>query len=544
MKIIWLISFISSLIFASQSQIVLGTFSTVNNAKKAIKIIDKLIIEDEKVSSFFNNNGLRTLYKKDSKYYVVSIEAFYDKETLLAVLKKVRTKFKDAYTAKLSVDNNLKIVDDPLLQEEPDINALEIPEIIEEEVVLDKETSQNNSTKSKNDTVQKNSSQPQKELIMVNTYLMEIIVFILILLVIVIYFIYKNKETSKSNNLEDIVEPIDMEEVSQEVSEEIIKEVKEPQESNTIEVQERTEAINLDVLSGTEEGTFGEENKAIEKEEVVVETKQNIIPKRAVPSHNKISKNDFKTFAGTKILVAEDNLINQKVISGLLADTGIEITMADDGQEALDVLEKNTDFTMVFMDAHMPRVDGFEATRQIRANPNCNHIVVVALSGDTASDDIKKMTESGMAEHLEKPLRMDALYDIFYAYTGKDEKKQEEVDDNFIEVVMTNELNGDKGLDICGGDESFYHEILDEFVTSYANSAKELETMINSDNFQEANKLLLDITGVAANIGAANLKNIAENLKEALQKEQSYLEILNEYKRHLNSLLKDIKEYK
>lgn len=350
---------------------------------------------------------------------------------------------------------------------------------------------------------------------MLYTYFMEIIAFILILLIIVIYFIYKNNKVSKSDNVEDILEPIDI------------------------------EAINLDVLGVAQEETFGEENKRVEKEEIVVETKQAVIPKRAVPPHGKISKNDFKTFAGTKILVAEDNLINQKVIFGLLADTGIEITMANDGQEALDILEKSTDFTMVLMDSHMPRVDGLEATRHIRANPDYNHIVVVALSGDTASDDRKKMNEAGMAEYLEKPLRMDALYDILYAYTGKDEpKEQNETDDDFIEVVMTNELNGDKGLEICGGDEDFYHEILDEFVATYSNSAKELETMINSDKLQEANQLLLDLIGVTANIGADNLKSIAEHLKEALLHEQSYLDALAEYKRHLNSLLKDIQAYK
>ncbi|OIP54943.1 MAG: hypothetical protein AUK54_05115 [Helicobacteraceae bacterium CG2_30_36_10] len=333
---------------------------------------------------------------------------------------------------------------------------------------------------------------------MVYTYFMEIIAFILILLVIVIYFIYKNKKASKSNKVEDIIEP-------------------------------------LDVLNATKEETFGEENKRVEKEEIVVQTKRAVIPKRAVPPHGKISKNDFKTFAGTKILVAEDNLINQKVIFGLLADTGIEITMANDGQEALDILEKNSDFTMILMDSHMPRVGGLEATRHIRANPNYNHIVVVALSGDTASDDRKKMNEAGMAEYLEKPLRMDALYDILYAYSGNNEPKEQS---------ETDELNSDKGLKICGGDEGFYHEILDEFVATYSNSAKELETMINSDKLQEANQLLLDLIGVTASIGADNLKSIAEHLKEALLHEQSYLDALTEYKRHLNSLLRDIKEYK
>ena len=168
-----------------------------------------------------------------------------------------------------------------------------------------------------------------------------------------------------------------------------------------------------------EEDLFGEE--AIEEQiEIPTRTKDNTptFTKREIPPHGEISRENFKEFAGERVLVAEDNLINQKIIKGLLADTGIEVVLADDGQIALDILERDSNFLMVLMDVQMPRVDGFEATRQIRANPNYNHIVVVALSGDTAADNIEKMKVAGMSEQLEKPLKMTALYDILYAYTG------------------------------------------------------------------------------------------------------------------------------
>ena len=127
----------------------------------------------------------------------------------------------------------------------------------------------------------------------------------------------------------------------------------------------------------------------------------------------------------------------------------------------------------------MPRVDGFEATRIIRANPNYEHIVVVALSGDTAADDVRKMMESGMQEHLEKPLKVDALYDILYAYTKTDNKTQ---NSEFIEVIMTKELNGDKGLAVCSGDEEFYIDILNEFVKNYTNSPSQLNNLLENNN--------------------------------------------------------------
>ncbi|MEN8303657.1 MAG: response regulator, partial [Campylobacterota bacterium] len=207
--------------------------------------------------------------------------------------------------------------------------------------------------------------------------------------------------------------------------------------------------------------------------------------------------------------------------------------------------EKDSDFLLVLMDAHMPRVDGFEATRQIRANPDYDHILVVALSGDTAADDIKKMTEAGMSEHLEKPLRMEALYDIMYAYTGTDSKTKED-DDEYITIYMTKELDGDQGLDVCGGDEEFYHEILNEFVATYENSTQELGDLLRSGDLKAADRLLLDLVGLTANIGAKNLNDISQIIKASLNDttEKSYLTLVDQYKTSLDNLIKDIKEYK
>jgi CheY-like chemotaxis protein len=317
-------------------------------------------------------------------------------------------------------------------------------------------------------------------------------------------------------------------------------------EKNFFSVPEKKEIkeVNLKSLNGKEEGNFGDyENLSNNKVNMKHDTAQKgNISKRDVPPHAKISKKNFQEFAGTRILVAEDNLINQKVIQGLLSDSGIDVVMADDGQNALDILQNDNHFNIILMDAHMPRLDGFETTRIIRANPAYSHIVVVALSGDTASDDIKKMIDAGMEEQLEKPLRMDALYDVIYAYTGE---KEENNSDDFIEIIVTKELDGIKGLGVCGGDERFYREILNEFVTTYSDSSEKIYELLQENQMQEVDKLLLDIIGISANIGADSLKEVAINLKDALldTEEKSYLTLAQMYEGHLQRLLKDIKDY-
>lgn len=370
---------------------------------------------------------------------------------------------------------------------------------------------------------------------MLENYLYEIIGATILVIATAAYFMSKKREVP-AQQVEDEVLTNVTQDKEQVVAKEPIEEEKIVPESSLIDDEYDTE------LGGSEEGDFGVEESPVEKE---IELVHKTITKRTVPSHGKITKQNFTEFDGERILVAEDNLINQKVLTGLLAGSGIDVVIANDGQEALDILEEDSDFLMILMDAHMPRVDGFEATRIIRKNPDYSHILVVALSGDTAADDIAKMKNAGMAEQLEKPLRMESLYEIFYAYTGED-KEQEEENSDYIEVVMTKELNGDKGLEICGGDDIFYKEILSEFISTYENSTQKLGDLLQNEKMREADKLLLDIIGITANIGADPLHKIAHEIKNALSdtEEKSYLTLTDQYKTHLNNLILDIKNYK
>ena len=358
---------------------------------------------------------------------------------------------------------------------------------------------------------------------MLEAYLTEIIAVVAILVVSVIYFIIKTSKPKNINELDSIV-------------------IDKTEAENIVKDEYDTEEPEISLASTPVQNNHIEETPKVNTQ--VTSRRQNLkkadVTKMPVPKHGKISKDDFNQFAGKRILVAEDNLINQKVIAGLLGDSGIEVVMADNGQEALDTLENDSDFSIVLMDAHMPVVDGFEATTMIRANPDYNHIVVVALSGDTASDDIRKMNEVGMQEHLEKPLKMDALYDILYAYTGtRPERKK------VVKVKQIQELNVKQGLEICGGDNEFYLEILNEFVTTYSNSSKNLTNLLENHNELEADKLLLDLLGITANIGAKSLHDIALDLKEAVKdlEEKSYITILEQYEKQLQVLLSDIKDY-
>ncbi|WP_373036387.1 response regulator [Sulfurimonas sp.] len=560
MKIIFLISFIYSIVLANQSQIVLGTCSTESNTEGMQKSIDYIIKKDEKFKRFLDKNSLEVVSKKYGNYFIVTIEPFNDIVTMYSVLNKLKkTKFKDAYVLKLPTYDNTKIeipkpinieqvqiINDPLLMPEPDIKSIKVEPLTQKNDI-------NEIKKQKKDIVIKENTTPKrtKELDVLETYFNEIIAALAILILIVIYFIIKRSQQKQKDDVEDFTAEADKQTYFEEpTKEDFLEETVETTSKDTepMVMQERQETINFDALNGREEGSFGEEenNKSVVLpafEETHTGNKLTRV-KRDVPPHLKITKDDFKEFAGQKILVAEDNLINQKVISGLLADSGIEVTLADDGQFLLEILEKNSDFNFILMDAHMPRVDGFEATRKIRKNPKYNHIVIVALSGDTALDDIKKMTQAGMEEHLEKPLKMEALYNILYAYAHNG--TQHKIPDEFVEIVITHDLDTDQGLQICGDDVAFYHDILSEFVNTYSNSPAKLQEFIKYNEVQKADRYLLDLSGITANIGANNISQIVLDLKQAIlhPQDKKYIELLKEYENSLHHLLEDIKKYK
>ena len=361
------------------------------------------------------------------------------------------------------------------------------------------------------------------------SYQIAVVGGVAVVFVVILYLLLKKRPKKESASLE-VEEPKVEEEKQKNQPEEINK--------NSVNTTEKTQKDIEPEQKKVQEVTTEEK-----VEEKIEEPLQNGTPNfktRPVPPHGKIKKEDFAQFAGMRVLLAEDNLINQKVMLGLLKDSGMDIVVANDGQEALDILAKDSDFALVLMDAHMPNIDGFEATRIIRKNPQYNHIAVIALSGDTASDDIKKMKDAGMSDTLEKPLKMDDFYDILYAY-NVEKPKTETQSPKKSETVF---LDTNAGLAICGGDSDLYKELLKEFLEDYGNSGALFEQLINENKLEEADKLLLDIVGVSANLGAQELHDVASKSKTLLKTAETNLSALAEtYKNSLQETVALINKY-
>jgi CheY-like chemotaxis protein len=113
--------------------------------------------------------------------------------------------------------------------------------------------------------------------------------------------------------------------------------------------------------------------------------------------------------AGVKILLVEDNPFNQQLAVDLLSDAGIDVTVAEDGRKALDLLQGQR-FDGVLMDCQMPVMDGYEATRLLRQQPHLRTLPVIAMTANAMVGDREKVLAAGMNDHIAKPINIDEVF--------------------------------------------------------------------------------------------------------------------------------------
>lgn len=121
---------------------------------------------------------------------------------------------------------------------------------------------------------------------------------------------------------------------------------------------------------------------------------------------------------GLKILVVEDNKVNQTVAKAILRKMGCKVTIANNGQEALDKLEDSIDYDIIFMDCMMPVMDGYEATRNIRSHEEWNHLPVVAMTAAAMKSDQERCYDAGMNDFVSKPISKKTVAEKLLKYSS------------------------------------------------------------------------------------------------------------------------------
>jgi signal transduction histidine kinase/ActR/RegA family two-component response regulator len=130
------------------------------------------------------------------------------------------------------------------------------------------------------------------------------------------------------------------------------------------------------------------------------------LPGQAEPMAEEILRSRF---AGARILLAEDEPVNQEIARELLEEAGLMVDLADDGEQAVGMV-RQTDYDLILMDMQMPRLNGIEATRAIRALPGNQQVPIVAMTANVFDEDRWRCLEAGMNDHVGKPVDPDLLF--------------------------------------------------------------------------------------------------------------------------------------
>ena len=254
-----------------------------------------------------------------------------------------------------------------------------------------------------------------------------------------------------------------------------------------------------------------------------------------------IKQSDFKHFSGSRLLIVEDNLINQKILLGVLKDSGIDIDIANNGQEALDLLfiEKKP-YDLILMDISMPVMDGEEASKKIRESASFDDLPIVTFTAFAMGEEIERMFLVGVNAYLTKPLNIKKLYTIFSVFLGNINR----------EIVLKGQEKID-GLDIKSGitwadeSETLYKETLKEFVQVYAETAESMPKLIEEKRYEQIKIICREIQGILTFIGAYEMKEVVDEVQKQLIYNNDGLmeECKEKYPKVLNKLIKNIKEY-
>ena len=225
---------------------------------------------------------------------------------------------------------------------------------------------------------------------------------------------------------------------------------------------------------------------------------------------------------GARILVAEDNDINQQVVRELLEHAGFFVDIANHGREAVDMARSGS-YDLVLMDVQMPELDGYEATRQIHALPGCAELPILALTSGVMDQEKQRSREAGMVDHVGKPIEIRQLYDALLRWIPHGQRALPLAADSTTSEVEQDPLplhlegiDLEQGVLRTGGNRQLYRSLLTTFVETKSGSLDDLRTHLTAGDTQAAAREAHGLAGVAGNIGAAALAAAAKDLEHGL----------------------------
>ncbi|MCD4750236.1 MAG: response regulator [Thermoanaerobaculales bacterium] len=225
---------------------------------------------------------------------------------------------------------------------------------------------------------------------------------------------------------------------------------------------------------------------------------------------------------GGRVLVVEDNPLNQEVAEELLVDMGLTVLIANDGREAVEAVQGGA-FDLVLMDVQMPVMDGFEATAEIRRDPQFENLPIIAMTAHAMTGDREKCLAAGMDDYISKPIDTNHLFEVLSRWITFQEPTPPVGQEAFIaawdEVALPERLSGiniEAGLSRIGGNRELFRKLLQQFFDDHRSVLETVQTALQLDHRESGLRILHTLKGVAATIGAEGVHVAARELETSV----------------------------
>ena len=245
---------------------------------------------------------------------------------------------------------------------------------------------------------------------------------------------------------------------------------------------------------------------------------------RRVRSTSELSEAVRRRLAGARILLVEDNALNQQLASELLRRAGMDVVVANNGAEALERLASDGRFDGVLMDCQMPVMDGYTATRTLRANAEWQTLPVIAMTASALAEDRDRALASGMNAHITKPIHVESMLLTMARWIGT--RGAASLDETALAETTAGTspapaIDTTDGLTHCVGNPDLYRRLLEGFRTQETDFSTALGAALAAQRWSDALRRTHDMKGLAGTIGAHRLHAAVTALYRALATQQA-----------------------
>ena len=229
---------------------------------------------------------------------------------------------------------------------------------------------------------------------------------------------------------------------------------------------------------------------------------------------------------GIRILLVEDNEMNQQVATELLQSAGATVTVANHGGEAVKILTESNQvppFDVVFMDLQMPEMDGFTATKLLRRDPRFQKLPIIAMTAHALVEERQRCLDAGMNDHVSKPIDPDNLFSTLMRWARPQAKSAPESQapaKKTGDEVLLPEITGINlvdGLKRVAGNRRLYRDLLGQFADKQGDAAAQISAALKGGDQKLAERIAHTVKGVAGNIGITGVQTAAQRLEKAIR---------------------------